>query len=68
MSLIPVLCETTCAIGPLRTFGGEEALVVKKKTGRRLLSDHHTGANCDERWHKSSTGALGGKNNVDTKT
>lgn len=49
-------------------FWGEGALVVKKKTGRRLLSDHHTGANCDERWHKSSTDALGGKNNVDTKT
>lgn len=63
MILLPVLCETIRAIGPLvfvRAFWGA-SFVVKNEKKKDSLSDNHTGANCDQRWHKSSIHMVGGK-------
>lgn len=38
------------------------------KTKKDSLTDNHTGANCDQRWHKSSIHTVGGRNEVDTIT
>lgn len=57
------------AIGPLvfvRAFRGASFVVKNEK--KDSLTDNHTGANCDQRWHKSSVHMVGGKDEVDTIT
>lgn len=70
MILLPVLCETIRAIGPLVSWElfEERRLFVKNEKKKRLPYWQPHRCNCDQRWHKSSIHMVGGKNEVDTIT
>lgn len=65
MILLPVLRETTRAIGPLvcfvRALFEERRLLWKNEEKKTPLTGDHTGANCDQRWHKELNPHVGWK-------
>lgn len=67
MILLPVLRETTRAIGPLLS-GELSRSIVCCDDFRDSITDLPHRCNCDQRWHKSSIHMLSGKNEVDTIT